>query len=105
MSHFAIDRSGWSVLKWNAQVSVQNDPAHALEPFSSPAPVGQSAEIWRIVAGKNVRARLGLFISTGQNQFLSAGHYGKSVERKKEKYRRIEIVRRDKKSCDENKKP
>ena len=32
-------------------------PARGSEPLSSPALVGQSAGIWRVVAGKNVRAR------------------------------------------------
>ena len=51
-----------SVLIWNARVlrtgSGQNGPAHGSERLSSPAPVGQSAGIWRVVAGKNERARL-----------------------------------------------
>ena len=40
-------RSDQTVLKWNAPLlrtgSVQNGPAHGSEPFSSPAPVDQSA--------------------------------------------------------------
>ena len=32
--------------------SGQNGPAHGSEPLSSPAPVGQSAGIWRVEAGK-----------------------------------------------------
>ena len=49
-------RSDQTVLKWNARVlrtgSGQNGPAHGSEPLSSPAPVGQSAGIWGVVAGK-----------------------------------------------------
>ena len=46
----------------------QNGPAHESEPLSSPAPVGQNAVIWRVVAGKmNTRAL------DGQNQFLPSG--------------------------------
>ena len=38
----------------------QNSPAHGSESLSSPAPVGQSAGIWRVVAGK-MYVRLGPF--------------------------------------------
>ena len=52
-------RSDQSVLNWNARVlrtgSGQNDPAHGPEPFSSPAAVGQSAGVWQVVAGRNIR--------------------------------------------------
>ena len=41
--------------------SVKNGPAHGSEPLSSPAPVGQRAGIWRVVAGKNKRAHLRFF--------------------------------------------
>ena len=48
----------------NAQIlrtgSVQNSPAHGSALFSSPALVGQSAGIWRVVVGK-VPAHLGSF--------------------------------------------
>ena len=58
-------RSDQSVLKWNARGlrtgSGQNVPAHGSEPLSSPAPVGQRTGIWRVVGGKNVRARLAPF--------------------------------------------
>ena len=47
------------VLKWNAR-SGQNDPAHVSQLLSSPAPVGKSAGVWRIVAGK-MCAHLGPF--------------------------------------------
>ena len=42
--------------------SGQNTPAHGSEPLSSPAPVGQSAGIWRVVAGKMYARALGLSI-------------------------------------------
>ena len=32
--------------------SGQNVPAHGSEPLGSPTPVGKSAGIWRVVAGK-----------------------------------------------------
>ena len=55
-------RSDHSVLKWNARVlrtgSGQTGHAQGLEPLSSPARVGQSAGIWRVVAGKRTRAPL-----------------------------------------------
>ena len=63
--------------KWNARVlktgSGQNGPAHGSEPLSSPEPVGQSAGIWRVMAGKMYARALDLSIQTGQNQFFSAG--------------------------------
>ena len=53
--------SDWSVLKWNARAlrtgSGQNGPSHGSESLSVPAPVSQSAGTWRVVGGKNVRAR------------------------------------------------
>ena len=54
-------RSDQSALKWNYARALrtgtgQNGPAHESEPLSFLAPVGQSAEIWRVVAGKIVRA-------------------------------------------------
>ena len=56
-------RPDQSVLKWNASAlragSGQNGPDHGSEPLSSPAPVGQSAGIWRVVAGKRTRAPSG----------------------------------------------
>ena len=65
VGNFPFLRSDQSVLKWNTRVlrtgSAQNVPAHGPEPLSSPAPVGQSAGIWRVVVGKDVRARLGPF--------------------------------------------
>ena len=58
LGHFPFDRCGQSdqsVLKKNARVlrtgSGRNGPARGSEPLSSPAPVGQSAGIWRVVAG------------------------------------------------------
>ena len=58
LSRFRFFRSGssnQSVPKRNARVvrtgSGQNGPAHGSEQLSSPAPVGQSAGIWRVVAG------------------------------------------------------
>ena len=49
-------RSDHSVPKWNARVlrtgSGQNVHARGSEPLSSPAPVGQSAGIWRVAAGQ-----------------------------------------------------
>ena len=65
LGRFSFVRSDQSVLKWNARVlrtgSGQNVPTRGSEPLSSPAPVGQSAGIWRVVAGKNVSACLGPF--------------------------------------------
>ena len=62
--HFA--RSNQSVLKPNARVlrtgSGQNGPTHGSESLSSPAPVGQSARIWRAVAGKMYARALDLSI-------------------------------------------
>ena len=59
-------RSDQSVLKWNSRVlrtgSVQNGPAHGSEPLSYPAPVGQSAGIWRVVAEKLYSLALDLSI-------------------------------------------
>ena len=73
-------RSDQSVLKWNARVlrtgSDQNGPAHGSEPLISPVPVGQSAGIWKVVAGKMYARALNLFISTGMNQFFSSGQNG-----------------------------
>ena len=40
--------------------SGQNGPARGSEPLSSTAPVGQSAGIWRVVAG-TIHARYGTF--------------------------------------------
>ena len=40
-----------AILKWNALVQARM-AAHGSEPLSSPAPVGHSAEIWRVFAGK-----------------------------------------------------
>ena len=62
---FPIVWSDQSVLKWNARAlrngSGQNGPAHGSEPLSSPAPVGQSAGIRRVIAEKTVRTHLGPF--------------------------------------------
>ena len=59
-------RSDQSVLKWNARVlrtgSGENGPAHGSEPLSSPAPVGQSAVIRRVLAGKMYACALVLSI-------------------------------------------
>ena len=67
--HFPYVPSGLSdqsVLKWNAQVlrtgSGQNGHAHGSEPLSFPALVGQSARIWRVVAGKEYVCALDLSI-------------------------------------------
>ena len=47
-------------------------PAHWPELLSSPAPVGQSAGIWRVVAGEMYARALDFpFTETGQNQFFS----------------------------------
>ena len=47
-----------------------------LEPLSSPASVGQSAGIWRVVAGKMYARALYLSIfKTSLNQFLFRGGY------------------------------
>ena len=43
------------------------------EPISSPAPAGQSAGIWRVVAGKMYARALDLSIHTGQYQSFSTG--------------------------------
>ena len=43
---------------------IQNVPARGSEPLSSPAPVGQSAGIWRVVAGKMYVRALDLSICT-----------------------------------------
>ena len=68
--------------KWNARVlrtgSGQNGPAHGSEPLSSPAPVGQSAEIWRNVAGQNVHtsslnlARTSYFLQHRTHKYKAA---------------------------------
>ena len=55
------------MVKWNARVlrtggSGQNGPAHGSEPPSSPAPVGQSAGIRRVVKGKMCARALDLSI-------------------------------------------
>ena len=59
------DRSDQSALKWNTRVlrtgSDQNGPAHGSERLSSSAPSGQSAGVWKVVAGKIKRASLGPF--------------------------------------------
>ena len=51
--------------KWNAQVlrtgSVQNGFARGSKPLGSPAPIGQSAGIWRVVAGKKCMREPALF--------------------------------------------
>ena len=73
---FPFVQSGWfdqSVLKWSTRVlrtgSGQNVPAHGSELLSSPAPVGQSAGIWRVVAGKMCARCLDFpFLKTGQNK-------------------------------------
>ena len=49
--------------------SGQNGPAYGSEPLSPPAPVDQSAGIWRVLAGKLYARTLGLSISAGQNLF------------------------------------
>ena len=66
---FPFVRSVWSaqsVLKRNARAprydSGQNGPPHGSELLSSPAPVGESAGIWRVVAGKIYARALDLFI-------------------------------------------
>ena len=72
--YFPLVRSGrtdQSVLKWNARVlrtgSDQNGPAHGSEPLSSLAPVGQSAGIGRVTAGKmDARALDFSFFKTGR---------------------------------------
>ena len=60
------ERSDQPVLKWNARVlrtgSGQNGPAHGSEPLSSTVSVGQSAGIWRVVAGKMYAHALDLSI-------------------------------------------
>ena len=70
IGRFPSVRSDRSVLKWNVRVlrtaSVQNGPARGSEPLSSPAQVGQSARIWRVVAGKMYARALELSIKTGQ---------------------------------------
>ena len=66
LGRFSFVRSDQSVLKWNARVlrtgSGQNVPTRESEPLSSPAPVGQSAGIWRVVAGKMYARALDLSI-------------------------------------------
>ena len=66
LERFLFVRSDQPVIKWNARVlktgSAQNDPAHGSEPHNSPAPVGQSAGIWRVVAGKMYARALDLSI-------------------------------------------
>ena len=53
--------------------SGQNGPAHGSEPLSSPAQVGQSARIWRVVAGKMyVRALNLLFELASTSSIVSA---------------------------------
>ena len=53
---FHLPASNQSVFNWNARVlgtgSGQNGPAHGSEPLGSPAPIGQSAGVWRVAAEK-----------------------------------------------------
>ena len=69
-------RSDQSVARVFRTGSGQNGPARGSELLSSPAPVGQSAGIWRVVAGKIYARALDLSVSTGLNQFFSAGQNG-----------------------------
>ena len=68
IGRFPSLRSDQSVLKWNVRVlktgSGQNGPAHGSEPLSSPAPVGQSAGIWKVMEGKMYTRALDLSIQT-----------------------------------------
>ena len=64
IGRFPFARSDQSVLMERTSYltrSGQNGPAHGLEPLSSPAPVGQSVGIYRVVAGKDVCTHLRLF--------------------------------------------
>ena len=55
-------RPVWPVLKWNARVpkigSDQKCPTHGSEPLSSPAPVRQSAGIWRAAGQMEIDLKL-----------------------------------------------
>ena len=74
LGHFQFvpsGRSDKSVLKYYAKVlrtgSSQSRPAHGSDPLSSPAPIGQSEGICKIVAGKIYARALDLSIQTGHN--------------------------------------
>ena len=71
---FGPGRSDQFFNKWNARVlrtgSGQNGPVHRSKPLSSSAPVDQSTGTWRVMAGKNVRVRLGSFPLNWQEPVL-----------------------------------